>query len=65
MAEHVEELNAKLKNAETNNTEPKDVEPKDVEPKDAEPKDAKLLVVKYNVASLGEIKLCLAPLPSS
>ena len=23
------------------------------------------LVVKYNVASLGEIKLCLAPLPSS
>ena len=22
------------------------------------------LVVKYNVASLGEIKLCLAPLPS-
>ena len=23
------------------------------------------LVVKYNVASLGEIKLCLAPLPAS
>jgi proliferating cell nuclear antigen len=23
------------------------------------------LVVKYNVASLGEIKLCLAPLPST
>lgn len=23
------------------------------------------LIVKYNVASLGEIKLCLAPLPSS
>ena len=23
------------------------------------------LVVKYNVASLGDIKLCLAPLPSS
>ena len=23
------------------------------------------LVVKYNVASLGEVKLCLAPLPSS
>ena len=23
------------------------------------------LVVKYNVASLGEIKLCLAPLPSN
>jgi hypothetical protein len=23
------------------------------------------LVVKYNVASLGEIKLCLSPLPSS
>ena len=22
------------------------------------------LIVKYNVASLGEIKLCLAPLPS-
>jgi hypothetical protein len=22
------------------------------------------LVVKYNVASLGEIKLCLSPLPS-
>ena len=23
------------------------------------------LIIKYNVASLGEIKLCLAPLPSS
>jgi proliferating cell nuclear antigen len=25
----------------------------------------KPLIIKYNVASLGEIKLCLAPLPSS
>jgi len=28
-------------------------------------KNNKPLIVKYNVASLGEIKLCLAPLPSS
>ena len=28
-------------------------------------KNNKPLIVKYNVASLGEIKLCLAPLPAS